>query len=160
MRFTEAVFRHASSGRRSDFSVLARAADCIDLGGVKNTSTDGPERERIVRAIREIERAVTEAHREGKRAAAESATREALARCGVDQQTYRKAIEDDPDLAFLERAALREAAGDTPDPGPASISREAPTGQPGDLSATAGENVVNPGDPGPPVLRPPRSPRT
>jgi len=143
------------------------------------------ERELVVRAIHELERTVTEAHGTGRPVDTERLKRDAVARLGIDEETYGRAIEADAGLALLERAALREAIGGIPDPGPYDrISREAPTGQPGDLSATARENVVSsqpagipeptvrpgttsdpdaareiesPGDPGPTVLVPPRT---
>lgn len=104
---------------------------------------DPRRRERIVNAIRELEKAATEAHRADPSFDTEKLTPEVLERLGVDPEDYARALAEDPDLALLESAALREAMGDPPDPGPyGCISREAPTGKPGDMSATARQNVV------------------
>lgn len=54
---------------------------------------------------------------------------------GISVQDYRAALHADPSLADLERQALSSTPVESPDPGPYdAISRESPSGQPGDLS--------------------------
>jgi len=69
-----------------------------------------------------------------RRIPAENALADACAERGVDPVAFDRAIAEDPELDLLKRTALRDAAGDDADPGPHDrISRESPSGQPGDL---------------------------
>lgn len=62
------------------------------------------------------------------------ALREVCGRHGVSVADYKAALRGDPALADLEKQALLESLG-APDPGPNdAISRESPSGQPGDLT--------------------------
>jgi hypothetical protein len=104
---------------------------------------DPANRERIVSAVRELEGTILDARQARASVDVDELTREVLVWLGVELTTYKDAIAADPDLASLERAAVQEALAGTPDPGPYDrISREAATGQPGDLSHTARLNVV------------------
>lgn len=65
----------------------------------------------------------------------EEALDRALKDHGVALEAYREALQADPALAELERTSMIQAMSGAPDPGPYdSISRESPSGQPGDLS--------------------------
>lgn len=66
-------------------------------------------------------------------------TREALAeacrRNGISVEQHAAALRATPALAALEDEALTDAVVESPDPGPYdAISRESPSGQPGDLT--------------------------
>lgn len=101
------------------------------------------DRDRIVLVIRELENAARETHASGCPVDTEKLTHDVLARLGVDPSTYSRALEADPELARLERDALQEAVTEPPDPGPyGCISREAPTGRPGDEGVTARRNLI------------------
>lgn len=53
---------------------------------------------------------------------------------GVPLEDYHAALQSDPSLADLERQAMTAEVVETPDPGPyGAISRESPSGQPGNL---------------------------
>jgi hypothetical protein len=59
----------------------------------------------------------------------------ALEKNGVSLDAYKAALKEDPGLADLENNALKQAVAEAPDPGPYdTISRESPSGQPGDLT--------------------------
>jgi hypothetical protein len=59
----------------------------------------------------------------------------ALEKSGVSREAYKAALNADPELADLENKAHKQAAVEAPDPGPYdTISRESPSGQPGDLT--------------------------
>ncbi|NUQ77261.1 MAG: hypothetical protein HUU21_27310 [Polyangiaceae bacterium] len=71
-----------------------------------------------------------------RRGMEEEALDRALKEHGLALEAYREALQADPMLADLERASITQAqAGEAaPDPGPYDeISRESPSGQPGDL---------------------------
>jgi hypothetical protein len=54
---------------------------------------------------------------------------------GVAPEAFDRTVGADPDLYQLKNDALREAFSGTADPGPyGSISRESPSGQPGDTT--------------------------
>jgi hypothetical protein len=72
----------------------------------------------------------------------EEALDRALREHGVALEAYREALQSDPTLAELERSAMTQAfsGGPAPDPGPYdTISRESPSGQPGDLTKSRSE---------------------
>lgn len=72
-----------------------------------------------------------------RRGLEEEALEKALREHGLALEAYREALQADPLLADLERASLAQAiaGGPLPDPGPYDeISRESPSGQPGDLT--------------------------
>lgn len=76
---------------------------------------------------------------------------EALAKAcdelGVDPETFDTAIAGDIELELLKTNILRQAIAGTTDPGPyGEISRESPSGQPGDTTKNRSE-------PEPPVRR-------
>ncbi len=101
------------------------------------------DRDRIVLVIRELENAVLDAHAAGTWLDTVELTCAVLARLGVDPSTYERALREDAELATLEHAALTEAVAGNPDPGPyGCISREAPTGRPGDEGVTARRNLI------------------
>jgi hypothetical protein len=53
----------------------------------------------------------------------------------ISVEDYEAALRADPSLAELERESTTYAVVDAPDPGPYdAISRESPSGQPGDLT--------------------------
>ena len=53
---------------------------------------------------------------------------------GISPHEYAEALDLFPDLSQLERETLREGLAGSTDPGPHdAISRESPSGQPGDL---------------------------
>lgn len=99
------------------------------------------EREQIVHAIELYTDAVAAPtsrppiafrdHPAWRRAALE----EACARTGISVDDYAAALQEDPSLADLEKQALTEKVAGSTDPGPHdAISRESPSGQPGDLT--------------------------
>jgi hypothetical protein len=64
-----------------------------------------------------------------------TALREACAHQGISVEEYAAALREDGSLAELERQATTMGVVEAPDPGPYdAISRESPSGQPGDLS--------------------------
>jgi hypothetical protein len=64
----------------------------------------------------------------------------ALKEHGLALEAYREALQADPTLAELERMSLTQAMAGGTDPGPYdSISRESPSGQPGDLTKSRSE---------------------
>jgi hypothetical protein len=84
----------------------------------------------ILRVIREAHQAVLAGPDEG--AAFEEAIADACAAQELAPEDYRRAVASDPELQRLEEMAFREAVG-APDPGPyGEISRESPSGKPGD----------------------------
>lgn len=72
-----------------------------------------------------------------RRGLEEEALDRALKEHGLALEAYREALHADPTLAELERSSITQAmsGGPAPDPGPYdTISRESPSGQPGDLT--------------------------
>jgi hypothetical protein len=66
-----------------------------------------------------------------RRAALEAA----CAQVGISVDDYHAALASDPSLADLEKQAMTEKVAGSTDPGPHdAISRESPSGQPGDLT--------------------------
>ena len=100
------------------------------------------QRETIVRVIAERARVLSE--RPSVRAPVERAEDPATMSAALEQvcrahditvEDYQEAVMADPSLVELERLSLTEAAVGSTDPGPHdAISRESPSGQPGDLS--------------------------
>jgi hypothetical protein len=85
-------------------------------------------RSRVVNVIRQVADALARGE-EG-----DDLLHRACRDAGVTAAQYKQALEEDPALALLEREARIEAVAGTPDPGPHdAISRESPSGQPGDL---------------------------
>jgi len=100
------------------------------------------EREHVVRAMKDFTDAIHVRSRgrvdEFLRDEPE-ATREALVEAcqknGISVEIYVNALVAAPALAELEKQSLLTAVADAPDPGPYdAISRESPSGQPGDLT--------------------------
>lgn len=99
-------------------------------------------RETIVRVIAEHARVLSE--RPSVRVPVErvedpvtmsAALEEACRAHDITVEDYREALIEDPSLVELERLSVTEAAVGSTDPGPHdAISRESPSGQPGDLS--------------------------
>jgi hypothetical protein len=59
----------------------------------------------------------------------------ACSTAGVTPAAFDRAVAADPELGHLKTSALDEALAGVTDPGPnAQISRESPSGQPGDLA--------------------------
>ena len=77
-----------------------------------------------------------------RRGLEEEALERALQEHGLALEAYRAALQADPTLAELERTSITQAmsGGPAPDPGPYdSISRESPSGQPGNLTKSRSE---------------------
>jgi hypothetical protein len=99
-------------------------------------------RETIVRVIAERARVLSESPsarapvaRAEDPVTMRAALEEACRAHGITVDDYTEAVRGDPTLSELERLSLTEAAVGSTDPGPHdAISRESPSGQPGDLT--------------------------
>lgn len=104
-----------------------------------NTGQVGQAREDVkakaIRAMRLVRDELTgqpEAQTDDARV--ERAVAAACTTVGITPQDYAAAVRGSPELTELERETLREALAGSTDPGPHDeISRESPSGQPGDL---------------------------
>ena len=86
------------------------------------------DRAKVIRVIRDY----TEAPGTTPKAQALS---EACAKSGISVDAYTEALRADPTLADLEKQSMTGAMVESTDPGPYdAISRESPSGQPGDLT--------------------------
>lgn len=99
-------------------------------------------RDTIVRVIADTARGLSErqstrapVQRAEDAASMRAALEEACRQHGITVDDYWAALRSDPTLLDLERQSITEAAVGSTDPGPHdAISRESPSGQPGDLS--------------------------
>ena len=99
-------------------------------------------REKVIRVIRVVSEALK--HRFADEAPIDHVEDTTLERaalvmacelCGISLEDYRNALSADPSLAELEKESKTEAVAGSTDPGPYDeISRESPSGQPGDLT--------------------------
>lgn len=105
------------------------------------------DRTKVVKVIRDWSESISKRgddappSSQSRRGAVEEALDQALKEHGLALEAYREALQADPTLAELERTSVIEAIG-APDPGPYdTISRESPSGQPGDLTKARSETA-------------------
>ncbi len=105
------------------------------------------ERERVIAVIKDFSDGLL-AEKNGGHVTPESSDarvrgvlRQACERVGVALEDYTRALADDPVLQKLEHDAVVQAVAGSVDPGPNdAISRESPSGQPGDLTKSRAQN--------------------
>lgn len=86
------------------------------------------DRAKVIHAIKDYTDAL------GSKPQAE-ALAEACEKSGISVDAYNEALRADPSLADLEKQSTTGAVVESADPGPYdAISRESPSGQPGDLT--------------------------
>ena len=101
-----------------------------------------PTRENILAVIRTTEEGLQARHLTPADLSKDSLRDELRASCArfnVDIADYDRFIAANPEIAKLATEAFREGLSGGTDPGPYdAISRESPSGQPGDLTKTRG----------------------